>query len=109
MKKSTLIYAFLLILTTIAVSCKKDTEVNKDTFKIENEKVEASTQSVKITGTYAYLGAIDGITLELGRQADLMDGDACRTLLEGTDFSVEVKNLRTNTTYYYRYSVDYGG
>ena len=109
MKKSTLIYAFLLILTTIVVSCKKDTEVNKDTFKIENEKVEASTQSVKISGTYAYLGAIDGITLELGRQADLMDGDAYRTLLEGTDFSVEVKNLRTNTTYYYRYSVDYGG
>ena len=109
MKKSTLIYAFLLVLTTIVVSCKKDTEVNKDTFKIENEKVEASTQSVKITGTYAYLGAIDGITLELGRQADLMDGDAYRTLLEGTDFSVEVKNLRTNTTYYYRYSVDYGG
>ena len=109
MKKSTLIYAFLLILTTIVVSCKKDTEVNKDTFKIENEKVEALTQSVKITGTYAYLGAIDGITLELGRQADLMDGDAYRTLLEGTDFSVEVKNLRTNTTYYYRYSVDYGG
>ena len=109
MKKHAFIYAFLLVLTTIAVSCKKDTEVNKDTFKIENEKVEALTQSVKITGTYAYLGAIDGITLELGRQADLMDGDAYRTLLEGTDFSVEVKNLRTNTTYYYRYSVDYGG
>ena len=109
MKKHALIYAFLLVLTTIAVSCKKDTEVNKDTFKIENEKVEASTQSVKITGTYAYLGAIDGITLELGRQADLIDGDAYRTLLEATDFSVEVKNLRTNTTYYYRYSVDYGG
>ena len=109
MKKHAFIYAFLLVLTTIAVSCKKDTEVNKDTFKIENEKVEASTQSVKITGTYAYLGAIDGITLELGRQADLIDGDAYRTLLEGTDFSVEVKNLRTNTTYYYRYSVDYGG
>ena len=100
---------FSAALFLAVVSCKKDTEVNKDTFKIENEKVEASTQSVKITGTYAYLGAIDGITLELGRQADLMDGDAYRTLLEGTDFSVEVKNLRTNTTYYYRYSVDYGG
>ena len=100
---------FSAVLFLAVVSCKKDTEVNKDTFKIENEKVEASTQSVKITGTYAYLGAIDGITLELGRQADLMDGDAYRTLLEGMDFSVEVKNLRTNTTYYYRYSVDYGG
>ena len=100
---------FSAVLFLAVVSCKKDSEVNKDTFKIENEKVEASTQSVKITGTYAYLGAIDGLTLELGRQADLMDGDAYRTLLEGTDFSVEVKNLRTNTTYYYRYSVDYGG
>ena len=103
-----IIYVGLFFLLFV-FSCKKDTEVNKDTFKIENEKVEASTQSVKITGTYAYLGAIDGITLELGRQADLIDGDAYRTLLEGTDFSVEVKNLRTNTTYYYRYSVDYGG
>ena len=52
---------FSAVLFLAVVSCKKDTEVNKDTFKIENEKVEASTQSVKITGTYAYLGAIDGI------------------------------------------------
>ena len=92
-----------------AVSCKKDAEVNKDTFKIEKENVEASTQSVRITGTYAYSGTIDGITLELGRQADLMDGDAYRTLIEDSDFSVEVKNLRTNTKYYYRYAVEYGG
>ena len=104
-----MIYAFLLALMAFTVSCKKDTEVNKDTFKIENEKVTPSTQSVLITGTYAYSGAINGITLELGRQTDLMDADAYRTLLEGTDFSVEVKNLRTNTTYYYRYAVEYGG
>ena len=91
------------------VSCKKDAEVNKDTFKIENEKVTPSTQSVMITGSYAYSGAIDGITLELGRQTDLMDADAYRTLIEDMDFNVEVKNLRTNTTYYYRYAVEYGG
>jgi len=104
-----MIYAFLLALMAFTVSCKKDAEVNKDTFKIENEKVTPSTQSVMITGSYAYSGAIDGITLELGRQTDLMDADAYRTLIEGTDFSVEVKNLRTNTTYYYRYAVEYGG
>ena len=104
-----MIYAFLLVLMAFTVSCKKDAEVNKDTFKIENEKVTPSTQSVMITGSYAYSGAIDGITLELGRQTDLMDADAYRTLIEGTDFSVEVKNLRTNTAYYYRYAVEYGG
>ena len=102
-----IIYACLFLL--FAVSCKKDAEVNKDTFKIEDEKVEVGTQSVRITGAYAYTGTIDGITLELGRQADLMDADAYRTLLEGSDFSVEVKSLRTNTIYYYRYSVEYGG
>ena len=47
-----IIYVGLFFLLFV-FSCKKDTEVNKDTFKIENEKVEASTQSVKITGTYA--------------------------------------------------------
>ena len=99
MEKRNITYAFLLVLMTLAISCKKDTEVNKDTFKIEREEVAATTQSVRITGTYAYSGTIDGITLELGRQADLMDSDAYRTLLEGTDFSVEVKNLRTNVTY----------
>jgi hypothetical protein len=109
MKKRNTIYAFLLLLMAFTVSCKKDAEVNKDTFRIENESVTPTTQSVLITGTYAYSGAIDGITLELGRQSDLMDGDAYRALLEDTDFSVEVKNLRTNTTYYYRYAVDYGG
>ena len=109
MKKRNMIYAFLLALMAFTVSCKKDVEVNKDTFKIENEKVTPSTQSVMITGSYAYSGAIDGITLELGRQTDLMDADAYRSLIEGTDFSVEVKNLRTNTAYYYRYAVEYGG
>ena len=105
--KSLLLFSAVVFLAV--TSCKKDTEVNKDTFKIENEKVTPSTQSVIITGSYAYSGAIDGITLELGRQTDLMDADAYRTLIEGTDFSVEVKNLRTNTTYYYRYAVEYGG
>lgn len=109
MEKRNLLYAFLLVLMILAVSCKKDAEVNKDTFKIEKEEVAASAQSVKITGSYDYAGAIDGITLELGRQSDLLDADAYRTLLEGMDFSVELKNLRTNTTYYYRYSVEYGG
>ncbi len=109
MKKYSILSVFLFALLAVTVSCKKDAEVNKDTFKIENEKVETTTQSVNITGTYAYSGTIDGITLELGRQADLMDSDAHRALIEGTDFSVEVKNLRTNTKYYYRYAVEYGG
>ena len=108
MNKRILLLLSAVILLSV-VSCKKDAEVNKDTFKIENEKVTATTQSVSITGTYVYSGAIDGITVELGRQSDLMDGDAYRALLEDTDFSVEMKNLRTNTTYYYRYSVEYGG
>ena len=108
MNTKRIIYVGLFFLLFV-FSCKKDAEVNKDTFKIENEKVTPSTQSVLITGSYAYSGAIDGITLELGRQTDLMDADAYRTLIEGTDFSVEVKNLRTNTAYYYRYAVEYGG
>ena len=110
MKKgiSNIVVLFLALFSLVA-SCKKDSEVNKDTFKIENEKVMATTQSVLITGTYVYSGVIDGITIELGRQSDLMDGDAYRALLEDTDFSIEVKNLRTNVTYYYRYAVDYGG
>ena len=108
MKRSFIASVFFLVLVALMFSCKKDTEVNKDTFKIENEIVTATTQSVTITGSYAYSGAIDVITLELGRQADLMDSDAYRTLMEGTDFSVEVKNLRANTKYYYRYAVEYG-
>ena len=109
MEKHILIYVFSLVLMTLTFSCKKDAEVNKDTFKIENEAVEAGTQSVRIAGTYNYAGTIDAITVELGRQSDLMDADAYRTLMEGTDYSVEVSGLRTSTTYYYRYLVDYGG
>ena len=52
----------LLLLCLLAFfSCKKDAKVNSQTFKIENEMVEAETQSVKITGTYVYSGTIDGI------------------------------------------------
>ena len=95
MKKRLFTCISFLVLVAIVVSCKKDTEVNKDTFKIKNERIEAGTQSVLITGSYEYAGTIDAITVELGRQTDLMDSDAHRALMDGTGFSVEVKNLRT--------------
>lgn len=108
MKKQVICVTFLAMMAMMA-SCKKDAEVNKDTFKVENETIEASTQSVRIAGNYAYAGAINAITIELGRQSDLTDADAYRAILDGTSYSVEIGNLRTNTTYYYRYAVDYGG
>ena len=109
MRRHLITYMSVFVLLAVAVSCKKDTEVNVSTFKIEHESIEATAQSVVISGEYDYGGRIDGITLIMGRATDLLDGDSHRTLLDGTLFRVEVSGLRTNTTYYYRYSVDYGG
>ena len=61
MKKNHIVLLLASLLLIGFSTCKKDAKVNSQTFKIENEKVEAETQSVKITGTYVYSGTIDGI------------------------------------------------
>lgn len=99
----------VLALLLSLFGCKKDSEVNSETFKISDERVSADVQSVTITGTYSYSGTIDGKTLELGRLSDMADSEAHRLLLQGKEFSVTVSGLRPNTLYYYRYSVEYGG
>jgi hypothetical protein len=103
--------AILAILSLVALfSCKKDTDVNMDTFKIvkEVEKVTAGTTTATITGMYEYSGRIDGIKVRVGTSEQLFGSDVFVAEVSGKAYSVNITGLRSGTLYHYRYEVDYG-
>jgi len=91
-------------------TCKKDTDVNMDSFKIvkEVEKVTVGTTTATITGMYEYSGRIDGIKVRVGTSEQLFGSDVYVAEVSGKAYSVNITGLRSGTKYYYRYEVDYG-
>ncbi len=102
---------FFAILSLVAFySCKKDTDVNMESFKIvkEVEKVTAGTTSATITGMYEYSGRIDGIKVRVGTSEQLFGSDVYVAEMSGKAYSVNITGLRSGTKYHYRYEIDYG-
>lgn len=106
------VYIALLMcmLAMFALSCKKDTDVNMESFKIvkEVEKVTAGTTTATITGMYDFSGRIDGIKVRVGTSEQLFGSDVYVAEVSGKAYSVNITGLRSGTKYYYRYEVDYG-
>ena len=101
-----LVCASLLVFST----CKKDTDVNMDTFKIvkEVEKITVGTTTATITGMYDFSGRIDGIKVRVGTSDQLFGSDVYVAEMSGKSYSVSITGLRSGTKYHYRYEVDYG-
>ena len=109
--KSQFLYLLLLCAAMLVFStCKKDTDVNMESFKIvkEVEKVTAGTTSATITGMYEYSGRIDGIKVRVGTSEQLFGSDVFVAEMSGKSYSLNITGLRSGTKYYYRYEVDYG-
>lgn len=109
--KSQSLYLLLLCAAMLVFStCKKDTDVNMESFKIvkEVEKVTAGTTSATITGMYEYSGRIDGIKVRVGTSDQLFGSDVYVAEMSGKSYSVSITGLRSGTKYHYRYEVDYG-
>ena len=109
--KSQSLYLLLLCAAMLVFStCKKDTDVNMESFKIvkEVEKVTAGTTSATITGMYEYSGRIDGIKVRVGTSEQLFGSDVFVAEVSGKAYSANITGLRSGTKYYYRYEVDYG-
>ena len=103
---------FSLFLVAMAImvlaSCKKDPKVVVETIQIVEKNVEIGTTTVKINGTYAWRGKIDGIKVKVGHRNDLADGTVFDADIDLKDFSVLITGLNCATEYKYRYEVDYG-
>lgn len=100
-----------LILTAVLIifaTCKKDPEVNIESFEISREVVTPGTTSVSISGIYEYPGKIDAIRLSVGTRIDFKDAKDYLLDLDGNTFNIRVDSLRSSTEYRYRYEVDYG-
>jgi len=99
-----------IALVALMSSCKKDTDVNMESFKIvkEVEKITAGTTTATITGMYEYSGRIDGIKVRVGTSEQLFGSDVYVAEVSGKAYSVNITGLRSGTKYYYRYEVDYG-
>ena len=99
----------IVVLAGLLFSCHRHPSI--DGFEIEIENIEAGTNSVTIVGSYVYPGSasISIIMASIGRQCDFSDANEFPVTLEGQEFSLTVTGLESNTLYYYRFIVDYGG
>ncbi len=99
----------IVVLAGLLFSCHRHPSI--DGFEIEIENIEAGTSSVTIVGSYVYPGSasISSIMASIGRQSDFSDANEFPVTLEGQEFSLTVTGLESNTLYYYRFIVDYGG
>lgn len=112
MKKVLLVVSVMLGIVWACVTCKKpevpvaQIKINESAkiFEIQNGQVSATFK-----GTYAYVGTIKKITLQVGTAEDLSGASNHETQIDETSFSVVVEGLTSNTKYYYRYQVNYGG
>ena len=110
MKNKAVALLFIGVFLLAFSTCKKDTDVNMESFKIvkEVEKVTAGTTSATITGMYEYSGRIDGIKVRVGTSEQLFGSDVYVAEMSGKSYSVNITGLRSGTKYHYRYEVDYG-
>ncbi len=109
--KSKSLYLLLVCAAMLVFStCKKDTDVNMDTFKIvkEVEKITVGTTTATITGMYDFSGRIDGIKVRVGMSDQLFGSDVYVAEVSGKAYLVNITGLRAGKHYYYRYEVDYG-
>ena len=101
----------LALLLFMTFSCKKDGEVNLESFQIlkEKEKVEAGSTTAMITGAYSYSGTINKIKVQVGTNENFYSSDEFTAVINNKAYAVEITGLEPHHTYYYRYLVDYGG
>ena len=88
-------------------SCQnKDIDMAK--FDIVEERVRPSTDTVGIEGTYDFAREARSMKIHMGLDSTLSDASSHAVTLLGKDYSVTVRGLQPGTTYYYRYSADFG-
>ncbi len=105
MKKTLLI---LGIIALVFVGCKKFDEIEASKVEITNQTIESGWEYIKINVEYDYPVELESVTLYLSEKEDLSVARNYNCKIEGKTFSVEVKDLKEGTRYYYQYEYDNG-
>ena len=105
MKKTLLI---LGIIALVFAGCKKFDEIEASKLEITNETIERGFDYIKINVEYDYPVELETVTLYLSEKEDLSGAKSYSCNVEGKTFSVEVKDLKEGTRYYYQYEYDNG-
>lgn len=100
-------YITLLTLAILCGACKNQA-VDFSLFEIADEQVQPESNSVAISGSFSFTGEVNGMKVNMGLDEQLVDAVTYLLNLEGCDFSVSIDSLKPNTTYFYRYSIDFG-
>ena len=108
MKKPGIALFVLGVLLLAFTTCKKDPDVNIETFEIVTEELSVHATTVGITGSFSFTGKIDGITVLVADNAAMSHAKSYVAEVEGKSFTAELTGLKVATTYHYCYSVDYG-
>ena len=104
--RSSNIIVVLFLLLFINNCQNKDIDMAK--FAIEEERVRPGTDTVGIEGTYDFAREARSMKIHMGLDSTLSDASSQAVTLLGKDYSVTVRGLQPGTTYYYRYSADFG-
>ena len=105
MKKTLLI---LSIITLILAGCKKFDEIEASKVEIIEENIEKEWDCIKINVEYDYPVELEAVTLYLSEKEDMSGAKAYDCKIEEKMFSVEVKDLKDGTDYYYCYEYNDG-
>lgn len=105
MKKTLLI---LGIIALVFAGCKKFDEIEASKLEITNETIERDFDYIKINVEYDYPVELEAVTLYLSEKEDLSGAKTYSCKIEGKTFSVEIKDLKEGTKYYYQFEYDNG-
>ena len=108
MKKYPYLTLIIALLALLVASCRKDPEVNIETFEIIKEDLVVGTDKADITGVHSYEGFLRGIETCVSEVETGSIVGSFPATLNGDHFAVEITGLKKGTTYSYHYSVDYG-
>ncbi len=105
MKKTLLILSMIVL---FFAGCKKDDVIEASMVEITNETIERGWDYLKISAEYEYPEDLVAVTLYLSEKEDMSGAETYSCNVEGKTFSVEVKDLKEGTRYYYQYEYDNG-
>lgn len=95
-------FAMLLI-----VACKNP-KIGCETFTITDERIDAGVNSAKFTGSFSFSGTMHEMKVIVDTNELMANTVEYSIVLNNDTFSVEIDGLSPNTTYYYRYCIDFG-
>ena len=97
---------FIIAVTMLLFGCKKDTDFGANKFEITNEEWTISATTATLTADYTWSGDIVSIAMEVSEDEGLANASSFEASVSGNSFTVTATELKAETTYYYRMSLN---